>query len=147
MLQYINIWIPLCKSMTIPFLRQFQNLTSKISKGPLWFSNYCPCYLWCMLYFDKSIHYYWAPWPFVMDSITPDNYRVLLPHWDAPPGFKDWPEGILINLHWCIYSVFTVNDLNMAWTLNSAITILPWIAWFRYSDEREQQQKVQLRIL
>ena len=34
----------------------------------------------------------------------------------------------------------------MAWTLYSVVTVLPWIAWSKYSGEREQQQQVQLRI-
>ena len=40
----------------------------------------------------------------------------------------------------------TVNHLNMAWTLYSISTVLPWIAWSKFSGEREQQQQVQVRI-
>ena len=36
----------------------------------------------------------------------------------------------------------TVNHLNMAWTSYSATTVLPWIAWSKYSGEREQQQNL-----
>ena len=40
----------------------------------------------------------------------------------------------------------TVNHLNIAWTLYSVITVLPWIAWYKYSGDQEQQQQVQVSI-
>ena len=98
---------------------------------------------------------------FIMHSLTPFLLKALRscpsPHMPATErrnaGYPNIPVAICVESGgcydgscgpcvWCYKKECkacmpaTVNHLNMAWTLYSAITVLPWIALFNYSVGR-----------